>query len=940
MGNHTNIEKMSREALLADLTPEQREFLDKVRAGKKDPVFFAENLLGVKLHDGQKLWLWMTTRTQSEQAYDLGALLGTWKSRGEFDELLARNPDFSKNILVPSNRWGKTLVTSVKHVWYNYYKVGVRAKGKEWAAIRCGTLNLSPHSNQAQAGFDYIVDILASKLISTIAGNTINNKCIIPDFYVSDSVQKRQIFFKNGTSYKAVPTGEDQASSLAGTPYLYISYDECAQCYSDDTEVLTDLGWKKFYNVAIGELVPSINIETGLVEKVKVKSVINEPYEGDMIQFGGEKQQFTDLLVTPNHKMLVAKSKGANQYGSFAFEEAGNLIGKQFKLNQSFTATGRESAYFMIPAYRNKMSGSGLYVRGERKVVVEDFLLFLGLYISEGSVWKGRITISQTEKGKAFYVIPKLLDSMGFSWSLNNKVGYHVFDKQLAEFIKYFVPCLAENKRIPRETLNLSPRLLRLLFDGLILGDGSYKKSGKGCGIYGTTSKGLADDVMELCLRIGLVPSLKADRGGSGGFIKGRKIKGSLDFYRIQFRKRGQFPRINHHPKNTAHASVKKVFYSGNIACLALEKNHTLMVRRNGRVAWSGNSLHLKQELPAKIMSRLIDFGGPLDLVSTPEVDKPSHQYFFHISKLGLKGEEGWWTLLGKISDNIFLGPVERDRIAAQIRSTDPAKYRQVMFGEFVTTGKKMFDSILIERIWDADVPEMPKYEHKYLVIGDWGFADTGDPTVFYVLDYTECLNEKVPKHLRKVRISFREEIRGGSPFAVLARARMLQREWNGAKFLHDSGAMGGVIIKKMLVEMGMTDVLDFNAGGDKADMLFCLLMAMTRNRKTELDPENKVIELNPEFGAIRGYHITQLEEQMGNYQYNPEKGITDKKLEQDDVMCLGMGIWYLERKMFKNTVTRFDFNPFANRVEDIFAQKSGQKVPVRIIDIPEKRIW
>src|SRR3989338_6982905 len=580
MGNHTNIEKMSREALLADLTPEQREFLDKVRAGKKDPVFFAENLLGVKLHDGQKLWLWMTTRTQAEQAYDLGALLGTWKSRGEFDELLARNPDFSKNILVPSNRWGKTLVTSVKHVWYNYYKVGVRAKGKEWAAIRCGTMNLSPHSNQAQAGFDYIVDILASKLISTIAGNTINNKCIIPDFYVSDSVQKRQIFFKNGTSYKAVPTGEDQASSLAGTPYLYISYDECAQ------------------------------------------------------------------------------------------------------------------------------------------------------------------------------------------------------------------------------------------------------------------------------------------------------------------------------------------------------------------------SLHLKQELPAKIMSRLIDFGGPLDLVSTPEVDKPSHQYFFHISKLGLKGEEGWWTLLGKISDNIFLGPIERDRIAAQIRSTDPAKYRQVMFGEFVTTGKKMFDSILIERIWDADVPEMPKYEHKYLVIGDWGFADTGDPTVFYVLDYTECLNEKVPKHLRKVRISFREEIRGGSPFAVLARARMLQREWNGAKFLHDSGAMGGVIIKKMLVEMGMTDVLDFNAGGDKADMLFCLLMAMTRNRKTELDPENKVIELNPEFGAIRGYHITQLEEQMGNYQYNPEKGITDKKLEQDDVMCLGMGIWYLERKMFKNTVTRFDFNPFANRVEDIFAQKSGQKVPVRIIDIPEKRIW
>ena len=103
-------------------------------------------------------------------------------------------------------------------------------------------------------------------------------------------------------------------------------------------------------------------------------------------------------------------------------------------------------------------------------------------------------------------------------------------------------------------------------------------------------------------------------------------------------------------------------------------------------------SLHLKEEIPAKIMSRLIDFGGPLDLVSTPEVDKPSHQYFHHIAKLGIEGRDGWWTLIGKISDNTFLRTNEIKKTLDAIKSTDPAKYRQVKYGEFVTTGKKMFD--------------------------------------------------------------------------------------------------------------------------------------------------------------------------------------------------------------------------------------------------------
>lgn len=554
-----------------NLSKKDLEFLELIRQGKNDPVFFAEKILGLVLHDKQKFWLWMTTKTQREKAFNLGLSLGFWKDRNDFNALLQKNPTFSRNILVPSNRWGKTLITSIKHIWYNFYKKGVRGGPGEKAIFYCGTLNLSPHSDQLSAGYQYIVDILSSKFVYTINGITQKNQCLINDFLIGENKIKRKLIFNNNTFYKAVPTGEDRAASLAGNPYLYISYDECAL------------------------------------------------------------------------------------------------------------------------------------------------------------------------------------------------------------------------------------------------------------------------------------------------------------------------------------------------------------------------SLHLQQELPSRIMSRLIDFGGALDLVSTPDVDSPSHQYFFHIAKLGLKCEEGWWTLVGSIKDNIFLSPEEIKKISQSIKSVDPAKYRQVIYGEFITTGKKMFDSLCIERLWDKKEPELPQVGHRYLISVDWGFADTGDPTVFYVIDYTSY-----PYY----RISYREAIRGGSPFEVITRARILQREWLGALFIHDASSLGGVIIKKLLQEVEMQNIINVDfSGTQKMDMLFALQTVLTANRHTEINSEGKIIEKNPDFGRLRSYHIPELETQLGNYQYNPQKGISDRKLEQDDVIALAMGIWYLEKKLRSSQVQKIDFNPLAP-TRDLLFTNDQNSIKIKNIVIDEKRIF
>jgi hypothetical protein len=86
-------------------TKEQNEFIELIKKGRKDPVFFAYNLLGVELHDAQKLWLWMTTKTQMDQAYEMGLKLhddnrDLWKDRETFDRLVVNYDFLKKNFLL------------------------------------------------------------------------------------------------------------------------------------------------------------------------------------------------------------------------------------------------------------------------------------------------------------------------------------------------------------------------------------------------------------------------------------------------------------------------------------------------------------------------------------------------------------------------------------------------------------------------------------------------------------------------------------------------------------------------------------------------------------------------------------------------------------------------------------------------------------------------
>lgn len=318
-------------------------------------------------------------------------------------------------------------------------------------------------------------------------------------------------------------------------------------------------------------------------------------------------------------------------------------------------------------------------------------------------------------------------------------------------------------------------------------------------------------------------------------------------------------------------------------------------------------SLHLKEELGAKILSRLIKYGCCLDLIATPEVDSPSHQYYLHIVRLGMKGKDGWWALTDMgMDDNKFIPKAQRERAKATLLATDKKKYRQVVKGEFITSGKRFFDSSEIENMWKLPGKRNCQNGGKYLLVADWGFADSGDESVFMVLDYTNF-------HISgKIEIVNHESIQGGSPQMQFSLLRTLYEQYtwydddgvtaHQPTFLTDAQGLGGVVIKKLLI---LLKPKSFEI--DKDEALFLTKGAMAKGRDYyESEIDGAVIEKNPDYGIIRSYYIDELNEQAGSYH------IEDKKLTTDFVMTLVMGVSYIVKKFASVPSKKVNFNPLA----------------------------
>ena len=78
-------------------------------------------------------------------------------------------------------------------------------------------------------------------------------------------------------------------------------------CFSDDTELLTQDGWKSREDVNVGDIIATYHRDSKEIEYHPVDEKFEYDYKGEMCHF---KNSTSDHLVTPNHNMIYVSSTG------------------------------------------------------------------------------------------------------------------------------------------------------------------------------------------------------------------------------------------------------------------------------------------------------------------------------------------------------------------------------------------------------------------------------------------------------------------------------------------------------------------------------------------------------------------------------------------------------------------------------------------------------
>jgi len=363
-------------------------------------------------------------------------------------------------------------------------------------------------------------------------------------------------------------------------------------CYSEDTDVLTgNRGWIPIKDLSLTDTVYTLNPDNGIIKLQKPSKVFKYAHTGEMYHV--ETPQ-VDLLVTPNHRNLVDITSTKHKFvNSFELIEVSELFGSRavYKKNGTWVSDYREK--YRLPGFSQRC---GQYGHGLKQVQddyrdPETFLPLLGLWLAEGSVYISdgdfRVSIAQKTPEKRIKV-EKILNASGYKWRING-TNYIILDKHLALYLSQFGH--SYQKYIPEEVFRYSADLQRLFFDGIMLGDGSYKRGRPIC--YTTTSKKLADDMSRLCLNIGYAGNIQIKPEAKPVWLERehRYIISRRPCYSVRIVTNKLYPKVHFHHKPSENNHTEEwADYSGFVYCCEVPEYHTLYVRRNDKPCWSGNS--------------------------------------------------------------------------------------------------------------------------------------------------------------------------------------------------------------------------------------------------------------------------------------------------------------------------------------------------------------
>lgn len=312
-----------------------------------------------------------------------------------------------------------------------------------------------------------------------------------------------------------------------------------AHCFSEDTELLTENGWRGIDEIFEGDVVATLNRENGKIEYQSALKKFVYNYSGDMYHMNSSA---ADHLVTPNHKMIY------ESYGNYKEVLAENFFVTGAKVPVSGLCEADDLDYYSS----------------------DDELRFHVWCVTDGNISYIRNDGSfnyrfHFNKDRKIERLSNLLETLNYDY---NKTTQN--DGTTAIYVNGVSPKIS--KRFSEIHQKLSPRQTTILLREWSHTDGSYCSS-------------LTEDHFQIYSNVpfhrDLIQELCAKSGHKSTCAIANKV-GYDPVFMMHIRLNTSLVRSDGINKGI-------VEYAGRVWCLETP-NHTLVARRNGKVLITGNS--------------------------------------------------------------------------------------------------------------------------------------------------------------------------------------------------------------------------------------------------------------------------------------------------------------------------------------------------------------
>lgn len=382
-------------------------------------------------------------------------------------------------------------------------------------------------------------------------------------------------------------------------------------CYDSKTRAMTPDGPKFYWELRPGDIVLSLDLRSGKAVEAPVGSIHVFDYAGEMVRLKGRR---LDLLVTPNHRMVVVNNHGRGSL-VFAPMETREIEGSTcLPIPRPWDGQVQAPALIDTATF---LGGSTLARNANPPVQMrtEDFLYLMGLFIGDGCSTIGKVTVpvkSDFTREELFshrgadgrfsevsswgprmktYPAPRIFVASGIGKRsraplLEVLQRYRIHAVERPTVVAFtnraltaaFLLCGvgARQKRIPPWVLKLPASSLAHLYRGLMDSDGNANHA-----VYTTSSETLAYQMVELCAKLGF-HAWVSRRPPRAREYRGKVIR-SGPICEVRIGEKAQT--LTFRGKNLA-----RVRYEGKIWCPSVPPHENLLVERDGKVVFSGNT--------------------------------------------------------------------------------------------------------------------------------------------------------------------------------------------------------------------------------------------------------------------------------------------------------------------------------------------------------------